>query len=123
MLGSILRDRPYHDLPRSRIPVAEIRVQRNPSPQIALPVDLRQVLPADPHRIEQAPPRRDVDVRGTEPFIRAAVGVGERRERVRLAEAVQILINMLLPKLPYEKVCFDQITIDDGQMELGGYGR
>ena len=39
------------------------------------------------------------------------------------ADVVQLLIDQLLPKLPYEKICFDQATIDDGQLVLAGYGR
>lgn len=42
---------------------------------------------------------------------------------IGFAEALQLLVDNLLPKLPYEELCFDQVAIDDGQMELAGYGR
>jgi hypothetical protein len=42
---------------------------------------------------------------------------------IGVSEVFQLVIKQLLPNLPYEKVCFDQIVIDDGQMELAGYGR
>ena len=42
---------------------------------------------------------------------------------IGVTEVFQLMINQMLPNLPYDKVCFDQIAIDDGQMELAGYGR
>lgn len=39
------------------------------------------------------------------------------------AEAAQLMVDALLPNLPSEGVCFDRVAIDDGQMELAGYGR
>jgi hypothetical protein len=42
---------------------------------------------------------------------------------IGVSEVFQLAINQLLPNLPYEKVCFDHIAIDDSQMELAGYGR
>jgi hypothetical protein len=41
---------------------------------------------------------------------------------IGVSEVFQLLIDQLLPNLPYEKVCFDRIAIDDGQMEFAGYG-
>lgn len=39
------------------------------------------------------------------------------------AEAAQLMIDVLLPNLPSEGVCFDRVELDDGQMELAGYGQ
>jgi hypothetical protein len=39
------------------------------------------------------------------------------------AEAAQLMVDALLPNLPSDAVCFDHVAMDDGQMELAGYGR
>jgi hypothetical protein len=39
------------------------------------------------------------------------------------ADAAQLMVDVLLPNLPSEGICFDRVAIDDGQMELAGYGR
>ena len=46
-----------------------------------------------------------------------------REGTLAFAEAAQLMIDALLPNLPSERVCFDRVEIDDGQMELAGYGR
>jgi hypothetical protein len=42
---------------------------------------------------------------------------------VGFADAAQLMVDALLPNLSSEGVCLDRVVIDEGEVELAGYGR